>query len=62
MNRTDIESGKDDGDLPLGQVQVARDDEDVIELDDAELLVVDDEERGADAGDLDYEPDYDRDF
>ncbi len=63
MNRTDIESGKDDGDLPLGQAQVvARDDEDVIELDDADVQVVDDEERAADAGDLDYEPDYDRDY
>ena len=59
MNRNDIETGKDEGDLPTA---VSRDDEDVIEIDESELMTVDDDERAADAGDLDYEPDYDRDF
>ncbi len=62
MNRIDIESGKDDGELLGASSQVAREDEDIIELDGEELLTVDDEERSADAGDLDYEPDDRRDY
>ncbi len=62
MPPTDIESGKDDGDLLIGHAHgVSRDDEDVIELDEDDLMV-DDEERAADAGDLDYEPDDSRDY
>ena len=61
MNRTTIESGKgDDDDLLIGQPHsVARDDDDVIELEDEDLLA---EEAEPDAGDLDVEPDDDRDY
>ncbi|MEO7093170.1 MAG: hypothetical protein ABI175_07965 [Polyangiales bacterium] len=59
MNRNNIESGKDE-DLLIGHAQgVAQDDDDVIQLEDEDILA---EEYEEDAGDLDFEPDYDRDY
>lgn len=61
MDRTNTESGKDDGDLLIGHAHsVARDDdEEIIELDEEDILA---EEAEPDAGDLDFEPEYDRDY
>jgi hypothetical protein len=60
MNSTNIESGKDDDDLLIGSAHaVARDEDDVIELEDEDILA---EELEPDEGDLDFEPDYDRDY
>ncbi len=61
MNRTDIESGKDDGSLLIGHAHGVSGDEDdqIIELDEDDILADEHEE---DAGDLDFEPEYDRDF
>ena len=60
MNHPNIESGKDDDDLLIGSAHsVARDDDDVIEIEDEDLLA---EEAEPDSGDLDLEPDYDRDY
>ncbi len=56
MDRTDIESGKDDGDLLIGKAHaVERTDDDVIDLEDEDIL---EEETEEDARDLDFEPDY----
>jgi hypothetical protein len=60
MNHSNIESGKGDDDLLIGSAHaVAREDDDVIEIEDEDLLA---EEAEPDAGDLDFEPDYDRDY
>ncbi|MEO7093544.1 MAG: hypothetical protein ABI175_09855, partial [Polyangiales bacterium] len=60
MDRNNIESGKDDNDLSIGHAHgVAQDDDEVIQLEDEDILA---EEYEEDAGDLDFEPDYDRDY
>lgn len=60
MDSKNIESGKDDDDLLIGSAHsVARDDDDIIELDDEDIVA---EEAEPDAGDLDLEPEYDRDY
>ena len=60
MDRTTIESGKDDDNLLIGHAHaVERDDDEVIELESDDILV---EEAEPDAGDLDFEPDYESDY
>ncbi len=60
MNRTNIESSKGDEDLLIGQPHaVERDDDEPAPIEDEDILA---EEYEEDAGDLDFEPDYDRDY
>jgi len=55
MKNQDADLGKlDGGDLLIGRAH-GRDDEDEIELTEDDMI---DEEDHADAGDLDFEPDY----
>lgn len=60
MNRINIESGKGDDDLLIGQPHgVDRDEEDAAQIEDEDILA---EEYEEDEGDLDLEPDDDRDY
>lgn len=59
MNRTDIESGKGDDDLLIGHAHAVERDDEETQIEDEDILA---EEYEEDAGDLDFEPDYDRDF
>jgi len=54
-----IESGKGDDDLLIGHAHGVDRDDDEIQLEDEDILA---EELEEDAGDLDFEPDYNGDY